>query len=93
METRDAVWSITGVSPVGTQPTNEWVQLVIPTKQGFVLADVCIHPSNPSRDSTQLRFIHNGKLYSRWFNGRAYSQRYCVTLAKRYVQDIRENRN
>ncbi len=62
--------------------------LTVPTAHGYVLAYVYIHPGGVSKDMTVLRFIAAGRLHTRHIFGKAYSKRFCTTLAKRYAQEI-----
>ncbi len=62
--------------------------LTVPTVHGFVLVYVYRHPTDATKDMTVLRFVAAGRMHTRHIYGKAYSKRYCVTLAKRYAEEI-----
>jgi len=44
----------------------------------------------PNFSVTRLDFIWKGRMYSRSFRSKRYSKRYCVTLAKKFAEDVVE---
>jgi len=41
-----------------------------------------------SPDLTILRFCMDGLMFQRTFEGKAYSERFCVTLANRFINEV-----
>ena len=67
--------------------------LVVPTKVGFVRVTTWL-ATERRHDITELHFVHDGKMHTRMIRGQRYSERYCVTLARRFAHEIggvREN--
>lgn len=67
---------------------NNFTLTVVPTVAGFVMVTTWLDPKHQQNDSTSLRFIYGGQLHERSIRGQRYSERYCVTLARRFVQEI-----
>lgn len=61
-----------------------WRRGYVVTRQGIVLVDTNVYNS---RHSTRLEMAHNEVWHIRNFND-TYSDRYLVTLAKRFAQEV-----
>lgn len=55
--------------------------LVIVTHWGLVMVHV-------DKLSTELRFVHDGRMYTRFF-GEAHRQRRCITQADKFADDVK----
>lgn len=65
---------------------------IVPTVHGYVVVSVWVDSHDPRKDATEIRMVHQGLLHTRYISGKAYSERYSGTLARRFATEI-VNRN
>ena len=82
MKHKDYSQAVGGWSPRWARPTSSAEIMIVPTPAGYVYVW-------RGETSTYMRVIFDGRVYTRAF-AKGYSQKYCVTLAKRFVSELAE---
>ena len=85
---RDTKQSASSVSWYSTIDRGNAKWFIVPTVAGFVIVSTWASPNRPRYDTTELRFIYGGTIHNRFIEGKRYSERYCVTLARRFAAEI-----
>jgi hypothetical protein len=85
---RNSKQSALSVSWYSTIDRGNATWLIVPTGAGFVIVSTYLDPRRPQADATELRMIYGGTIHSRFIKGKSYSERYCVTLARRFAAEV-----
>ena len=68
------------------QDPRGWSTASIFTPSGIV----AVYMEEGDRPITRLDFIHRGRTYTRYFYGKAFSERGLVTVAGRFAREVAE---